>query len=176
MNTSTVSWLCSAEPLPSSQPLCVGEDARSSSGVGKLIGAGVSFSPAIADDLRAALAASAAAKLYDRSEWNDISVSGDIGLTRLADRGSVSGGLRLGQRWIGGDPDHRSLGPWARMGWRLSASTRLRLDVSALDHSYDTRRFLGAWRIAVRPGLRHPGSTGGRYWRLPTPMRSARSL
>ena len=136
-------------------PFRLGEEARSSSGVGTLIGAGVSFSPALADDLRAALAASTAAKLYRRSDWNDISVSGDIGLARLADRGSLSGGLRLGRRWLGGEPDHRSLGPWARAGWRLSASTRLDLELSALDRTHDTRRYLDGWRIAVRPRLRH---------------------
>ena len=136
-------------------PFRLDKDARSSSGVGKLLGAGVSFSPPIADDLRAVLAASAAAKLYERSDWNDISVSGDMGLTRLFDRGSVSGGLRIGRRWIGGDPDHRSLGPWARIDWRLSAATRLALDVSALDRKHDTRHFLDGWRIALRPGLRH---------------------
>ena len=136
-------------------PFRLGEDSRSSSGVGKLIGAGVSFSPVIDDDLRAALAASAAAKLYDRSDWNDISVSGDIGLTRLADRGSLSGGLRVGRRWLGGDPDFRSLGPWARMGWRLSSSTDLDFYVSALHQDYDKRRFLDGWRISVRPRLRH---------------------
>ena len=136
-------------------PFRLGKEARSSSGVGRLLGAGVSFSPALADDVRASLAASGAAKLYSRSEWNDVSVSGDIGLTRLADRGSVSGGLRFGRRWLGGDPDHRSLGPWARVGWRLSASTRLDLDISALDRKHDTRRFLDGWRIALRPGLRH---------------------
>ena len=136
-------------------PFRLDDDARSSSGVGTLLGAGASFSPAIADDLRAALAASTAAKLYERSDWNDISVSGDIGLARLADRGSLSGGLRLGRRWLGGEPDHRSLGPWARAGWRLFASTRLDLDFSALDRSHDTRRFLDGWRIAVRPRLRH---------------------
>lgn len=136
-------------------PFRLDKDARSSSGVGKLLGAGVSFSPPIADDLRAALAASAAAKLYERSDWNEISVTGDIGLTRLFDRGNVSGGVRLGRRWIGGDPDHRSAGPWVRAGWRLSPSTRFLLDLSALDRTHDTRRFLDGWRIAVRPGLRH---------------------
>ena len=136
-------------------PFRLDEGARSSSGVGTLLGAGVSFSPALADDLRAALAASTAAKLYRRSDWNDISVSGDIGLARLADRGSVSGGLRLGRRWLGGEPDSRSLGPWVRTGWRLSASTRLDVDFSALDRTHDARRFLDGWRIAVRPGLRH---------------------
>ena len=136
-------------------PFQLDKDARSSSGVGTLVGAGVSFSPVIADDLRAALAVSAAGKLYAQSDWNDVSVSGDIGLTRLSDRGSVSGGLRLGRRWLGGDPDFRSLGPWARMGWRFSASTRLDLDVSALDRNHDTRRFLDGWRISVRPRLRH---------------------
>ena len=136
-------------------PFRLGEDARSSSGLGKLVGAGVSFSPALAEDIRAALAASAAAKLYERSDWNDISVSGDFGLTRLADRGSLSGGLRAGRRWLGGEPDHRSLGPWARMGWRLSPARRLDLDVSALNWRHDTRRFLDGWRITARPRLRH---------------------
>ena len=136
-------------------PFRLDQDARSSSGVGKLVSGGMSFSPTIADDFRAALAASAAAKVYDRSEWNDISASGDIGLTRLSDRGSLSGGLRLGRRWIGGEPDHRSLGPWARMGWRVSAATRVDLDVSALDRKHDTRTFLDGWRISLRPGLRH---------------------
>ena len=56
------------------------------------------------------LAASVAAKLYERSDWNDVSTSADIGLTRLSDNGSVSGGLRLG-RWTGGEPYQRSLGP-----------------------------------------------------------------
>ena len=136
-------------------PFRLGEEARSSSGIGKLLGAGVSFSPVIGDDLRAVLAASGAARLYDRSDWNDVSVSGDIGLTRLWDRGSLSGGLRLGRRWLGGEPDHRSLGPWVRAGWRLSPSTRLEIDLSALDRRHDTRAWLDGWRIAVRPGLRH---------------------
>ena len=105
-------------------PFRLGEDARSSSGVGKLVGAGTSFSPVIADDLRAALAASAAAKFYDRSEWNDLSVSGEIGLTRLSDRGSMAGGFRLGQRWLGGDPrppELRTMGQDGLAFFRLDA-------------------------------------------------------
>ncbi len=136
-------------------PFRLDEDARSSSGVGKFVAGGVSFSPVIVDDLRAAFAASGAANLHERSDWNDISLSGDIGLTLLSDRGSVSGGLRLGRRWLGGDPDHRSLGPWARLGMRLSNSTRLDMDISALHRKHDTRTFLNGWRIAVRPTLRY---------------------
>ena len=136
-------------------PFRLDENARSSSGVGKLVAGGVSFSPVIVDDLRAAFAASGAAKLYERSDWNDISLSGDIGLTLLSDRRSVSGGLRLGRRWLGGEPDHRGLGPWARLGMRLSNSTRLNMDVSALHRKHDTRTFLDGWRIAVRPTLRY---------------------
>ena len=136
-------------------PFRLDEDARSSSGVGELVAGGVSFSPVIVDDLRAAFAASGAAKLHDRSDWNDISLSGDIGLTLLSDRGSVSGGLRLGRRWLGGDPDNRNLGPWARLGMRLSNSTRLDMDISALHRKHDTRTFLDGWRIAVRPALRY---------------------
>ena len=135
-------------------PFRLDEDARSSSGFGKLVSAGVSFSPSIADDLRAAFALSGAAKLYNRSDWNDISVSGEIGLTRLSDRGSVSGGLRLGRRWLGGDPDHRSLGPWARFGMRLSNSTRLDVDISAQHRKHDTRTYLDGWRIVARPAVR----------------------
>ena len=67
----------------------------------------------------------------------------------------MSGGLRLGRRWLGGDPDHRSLGPWGRMGRRLSGSTRLDVDVSALHRNHDTRGFLDGWRFSLRPGLRH---------------------
>ena len=145
----------SKEVRVGSVPFQLDEDARSSSGVGNLISGGISFSPAIADDLRAAFAASAAAKLYERSDWNDISVSGDIGLTGLADRGSVSGGLRLGRRWLGGDPDHRNLGPWVRAGWRFSASTRLDLDIGALHRKHDTRQFLDGWQFAIGPRLSH---------------------
>ena len=79
--------------------------------------------------MRGVLAASAAAKMYERSDWNDVSASGDIGLTRLTDRGSVSGGLRLGRRWVGGDAYNRTLGPWAQARVRLSSSTRLGLAV-----------------------------------------------
>ena len=77
------------------------------------------------------------------------------GYRYLAVRGSVSGGLRLGRRWLGGDPDNRSLGPWARLGMRLSNSTRLDMDISALHRKHDTRTFLDGWRIAVRPTLRY---------------------
>ena len=65
------------------------------SGKSKLIGTGASFSPVIVDDLRATFAACAAAQFCERSDWNDMSVSADFGLTRLADHGSRSGGLRL---------------------------------------------------------------------------------
>ena len=70
-------------------PFRLNDDARASSGVGGLIAAGVSFSPALGDSLRGVLAASGAAKLYNRSDWNDFTVSADAGLTRLFDRGSV---------------------------------------------------------------------------------------
>ena len=86
------------------------------------------------------LAASVAAKLYERSDWNDVSTSADIGLTRLSDNGSVSGGLRLGRRWTGGEPYQRSLGPWAQARWRLTNSTHLSLALSAGHRTHDERR------------------------------------
>ena len=136
-------------------PFRLNEDARSSSGVGKLFATGVSFSPPISDDWRIALAASGAAKLYNRSDWNDISLSGDVGLTRLSDSSSVSGGLRIGRRWLGGDPDHRSLGLWSRLGTRLAGSTRLDLPVSVVHRKHDARTYLDGWRLTVSPTARH---------------------
>ena len=68
------------EVLIGGVPFRLNEDARASSGVGALLSTGVSFSPTVSDDIRGVLAASVAAKLYKRSDWNDISTSGDIGL------------------------------------------------------------------------------------------------
>ena len=143
------------EVLIGGVPFRLSEDARASSGVGALLSSGVSFSPALTDDMRGVLAASAAAKLYERSDWNDVSASGDIGLTRLSGEGSVSGGLRLGRRWVGGDGYHRSLGPWAQARWRVSSSTRLGVALSAGYRSHDQRRDRDGWRIAATPRILH---------------------
>ena len=143
------------EVLIGGVPFQLSEDARASSGVGGLFSTGVSFSPAIADDLRGVLAASAAAKRYRRSDWNDLSTSGDIGLSRRFDQGSVSAGLRIGRRWVGGDPYHRSLGPWTRARWRFSNSTDLGMAVSAGYRSHDSRPDRDGWRIALTPRLLH---------------------
>ena len=143
------------EVLIGGVPFRLSEDARASSGVGALISAGASFSPKVSDNVRGVLAASSAAKLYERSDWNDVSASGDIGLTRLTDRGSVSGGLRLGRRWVGGDAYNRTLGPWAQTRVRLSSSTRLGLAVSAGYRAHDERTARDGWRIALTPRLAH---------------------
>ena len=134
-------------------PFRLNEDARSSSGTGGLVAAGISFSPTVAEDIRGVLAASAAAKVYERSEWNDATVSGDAGLARLFDRGSVSGGLRLGRRWIGGDGYHRNLGTWTQFRLRLSNVAHLDLAVSAGYRKHDTLPGRDGWRVAVNPRL-----------------------
>lgn len=143
------------EVLIGGVPFRLSEDARASSGVGALFSTGASFSPTVSDDMRGVLAASAAAKLYERSDWNDVSTSGDIGLTRLTDRGSMSGGLRLGRRWVGGDGYQRSLGPWAQTRLRLSGSTHLGLALSAGYRKHDERPDRDGWRIALAPRLAH---------------------
>ena len=143
------------EVLIGGVPFRLSEDARASSGAGALLSAGASFSPAVSDNLRGVLAATAAAKLYERSDWNDVSASGDIGLARLTDTGSVSGGLRFGRRWVGGDAYNRSLGPWAQARLRLSSSTRLGLALSAGYRAHDERSDRDGWRIALTPRLTH---------------------
>ena len=88
------------------------EKAKSDSGTGVLVAAGASFSPRISDRVRGVLATSAAAKLYERSEWNEITAGGDVGITRLFERGSASGGIGVGRLWTAGEPERRNLGPW----------------------------------------------------------------
>ena len=143
------------EVLIGGVPFRLSEDARASSGAGVLLSAGASFSPAVSDNVRGVLAASAAAKLYERSDWNDVSTSGDIGLARLTDTGSVSGGLRFGRRWVGGDDYQRSLGPWAQAHLRLSSATRLGLALSAGYRKHDERPDHDGWRFALTPRLLH---------------------
>ena len=143
------------EVLIGGVPFRLDEDARASSGVGVLLSTGASYSPTITEDIRGVLAASVAAKVYERSDWNDISTSGDIGLTRLSDNGSVSGGLRLGRRWTGGDRYQHNLGPWAQARFRLSGSTHLGLALSAGYRAHDQRPDRDGWRVAAYPSLRH---------------------
>ena len=143
------------EVLIGGVPFRLDEDARASSGVGVLLSTGASYSPTITDDIRGVLAASVAAKVYERSDWNDVSTSGDIGLTRLSDNGSVSGGLRLGRRWTGGDRYQHSLGPWAQARFRRSGSTHLGLALSAGYRAHDERPDRDGWRVAAYPSLRH---------------------
>ena len=139
------------EVLIGGVPFRLSEDARASSGDGALLSAGVSFSPTVSDNVRGVLAASAAAKLYERSDWNDVSISSDIGLARLTDTGSVSGGVRLGRRWVGGDGYRRSLGPWALARLRLSGSLHLGLALDAGYRKHDERPDRDGWSIALTP-------------------------
>ena len=134
-------------------PFRLDDGARASSGVGTLASGGASFSPALGKDLRGVLAASGAAKLYKQSDWSDISVQGEIGLARLFDEGHVSGGLRLGRRWLGGDRYSRGFGPWARGRFRLSAATRLKGAASIERLTHDGMPTRDGWRFTVAPGL-----------------------
>ena len=122
-------------------------------GQGGLIAAGLSYSPPVAEDVRGVLAASAAAKLYERSEWDDVTISGDAGLARLSGGGSLSGGLRLGRQWTGGDGHLRRFGPWTRLRLRLSDAARLDLALSADYRKWDTLRGRDGWRLSVNPRL-----------------------
>ena len=136
-------------------PFRLDEDARSSSGAGWLVSAGGSFSPRLSDDLRGVLGASVATKRYRRSEWNDLSASGDIGLARLFAEGSVSGGLRFGRRWAGGERLHRSFGPWARLRRRLNDSTHVDVALGAVHRTHESRPERDGWRVTVNPRFVH---------------------
>ena len=132
-------------------PFRLNPDARESSGVGYLVTTGASFSPALADDLRGVFAVSSAAKLYKQPDWNDVSLHGEIGLARLFDKGTVSGGLRVGRRWLAADPYNREIGPWMRARLRLSPASRLEVNLSAVNRDHDSQDARNGWRFSARP-------------------------
>ena len=130
-------------------------DQTAGSGTGLAVSAGLSFTPIIADDLRAVAAVSAEAKLYRRPAWNDVSGEWELGLARRFDRADLSGGLRLGRRWLGGEVYSHGIGPWLRGRLALSVATNLGLhaDLEALDYEDGPTR--DGSRLGLRPGLRH---------------------
>ncbi len=134
-------------------PFRLDEDAREASGTGFLLSTGAQYSPVLSDDWRGVLAASGAVKLYEQSDWNDISAQGDVGAARLFDRGSASGGLRFGRRWLGGERYSDGIGPWARGRLRLSPALRIdgALDAERRDHPEHSD--LDGWTVSLRPGL-----------------------
>ena len=132
-------------------PFRLNPDARASSGVGGFVSAGFSFSPTVAEDLRAVLAISTAAKVY--RQWNDVTVSGEAGAARLFDGGSAAGGLRFGHRRVGGDSHYRSIGPWTRTALRLSKSARLDLPLNVEYRRHDTHDGHDGWRVTSVPRL-----------------------
>ena len=131
-------------------PFRLNPDARESSGVGYLVTTGASLSPALADDLRGVFAVSSAAKLYKQPDWNDVSLHGEIGLARLFDRGTLSGGLRLGRRWLAADPYSREAGPWMRARQRLSPASRIEMSLSAVNRDHDSQAARDGWQFSAR--------------------------
>ena len=131
------------------------EDAREAPGVGAQLAAGAAFSPTIADDVRGHFALSSAAKLYEKSRWNDISLIGELGLTRLFDGGSLSGGLRAGRRWAGSEGFQSSVGPWVSFDRRTSNRIRIRLRTNLDYRKHDERDDLDGWRFAVNSSVRY---------------------
>ena len=131
-------------------PFRLNPDARESSGVGYLVTTGASFSPALADDLRGVFAATSAAKLYKQPDWNDVSFQGEIGVARLFDRWTASGGLRLGRRWLAADPYSREIGPWMRARRRLSPASRIEMNLSAVNRDHDSQAARDGWQFSAR--------------------------
>lgn len=131
------------------------EDARRASGVGAQVSAGAVFSPRLSTDLRGHLAVSSAAKLYKSSEWNDLSVITESGLTRLFDRGNLSVGLRVGRRWVESRGFRRSVGPWASFYRRVSANTHFDMRTNVDYRIHDDEDSRDGWRVAMNPGIRY---------------------
>ena len=136
-------------------PFRLNEDARAASGIGTQLSAGGAFFPTLGDGLRGHFALSAAAKLYERSAWNDIALVGKAGLTRLFDGGSASGGVQAGRRWQGTAGFQYSVGPWASADFRISSRTRLSASMTADHRTHDESDDLDGWRVSLNPTLRY---------------------
>lgn len=134
-------------------PFRLNEDAREASGTGFLLSTGGQYSPVLSGDWRGVLAVSAAAKLYEQSDWIDISVQGDVGAARLFDRGSAAGGIRFGRRWLGGDRYSTGTGPWVRGRLRLTPGLRLDAVFGAERRTHREQSGLDGWTVTLRPGL-----------------------
>lgn len=136
-------------------PFRLDEDTKSSSGHGALLGGGASYSHPLRGALRGVLAASGAAKLYERSNWNELTATGEAGLSHLFDGRSVSAGLRVTRVRSPGASDRIGFGPWARAGWRWSQATRFDVSVAADRRRHDDARGRDGWRVVIAPRLAH---------------------
>lgn len=140
-------------------PWQLDSDSRSASGTGVLLTGGTSFSPSVSEGLTGVLAATVSAKLYRKTDWNDVSVVADIGLASPYDRLALSGGLRAGRRWVGENGSSRSLGLWTRGGVRLSERTRASLASDLVRTLHDDHGHRDGWRLSARPNLIHAMSS-----------------
>ena len=136
-------------------PFRLNQDAKSSSGHGALLGGGASYSHPLPGRFRGVLATSGAAKLYERSDWNEVTATGEAGLAHLLDGRSISAGLRVTRVWSPGVSDRVGFGPWVRSGWRWSQATRFDVSVAADRRRHDESRGRDGWRMVVEPRLAH---------------------
>ena len=136
-------------------PFRLDADSREAPGTGVMGSGGVSFNPVIGGALRGVFAASGFAKRYRRREWNELSLSVDVGVASVFDRSSVSAGLRTGRHWIGNEGHSRSWGPWIRGSVRVAPATRFVGAVDVLRVRHDNWPDLDGWRWTARPALFH---------------------
>ncbi len=146
-------------------PFRLGEVSRAASGTGLLINTGAQYSPVAGENLRGVLAGSVAGKYYRNDDWNDISVQGDVGIARLYDAGSLSGGMRYSQRWFGGGRYSDGTGPWVRGRRRVSPSIGMDFSLGSEDIAHRTHPDLDGRNLRLGIGIDWaPGAATA--WRL----------
>ena len=132
-------------------PFELDQDSRPSSGVGLLFSGGVSHSTILADNLRGLVAVSGAAKMYENTELNDVTIVADLGLSQQFGSKSMSEGLRFGRQWIGGKRFRRIFGVWTQFRWQKSRSVEFELPVSVEYHRYATQSYRDGVEFSVAP-------------------------
>ena len=130
------------------------DDARSAAGTGLQLSLGGAYAPVLGERLRGHLGLSTAARIHEESELNDIAVTGKVGLTRLHETGSISGGLQAGRRWIGSSGFQRSIGLWGRVNHRNSERVRTSIRTELDFRRHDDNPDRDGWRASLTPAVR----------------------
>ena len=158
-------------------------DARelTTSGVGVVVWGGAEYQSPLSERLRLRAGAETARQVYERSEFDQLFLSGHLGPRWLVDSSTEASLLASSrQRWLGTVPDHRDLGARLEAGHRVSPQVTAFARVSWHGRRYRTRTYLdgpvldaslsGAWVVTPTVRVELSGGYGrerprSRRWR-----------
>lgn len=127
-------------------------DQRAKPETGLQVNARLTFLPQLSRDVSGRLSMSLNARLFETSDFNDITLGAEAGLLRRADRGRVlGGGVSASHRWVGTSAFSYSVGVYGTYETRLGDRSRLwvRGNYDYVTHDYLPRRDGPRYRLHV---------------------------